>query len=288
MGKYCAQPTYKRQRYLLSFIRQLDSSVSSTDLQKLVFLHTMKGDSSFYEFLPYKYGSYSFQLAEDLDILRRDGFLTKNDTSIEAAGEYAKEELYTIPTERGNALIRKAYREYPYYTINSEMIPRLFHGDEVEFFVNERQKYIKTVQTLFTIGYEGRSIEAFINTLIQNGIKLLCDVRKNPLSRKFGFSKGKLEHITGMAGIKYVHIPDLGITSDKRSSLKTTDDYTALFNSYEKTLPSFGPYLEYIFSLLHSNVSIALMCYEREALMCHRHIIRDYIKNAHGIRSIDL
>ena len=47
-------------------------------------------------------------------------------------------------------------------------------------------------------------------------IGLLCDVRKNPLSRKFGFSKKKLKHITETVGIKYVHIPELGIESDKR------------------------------------------------------------------------
>ena len=64
-------------------------------------------------------------------------------------------------------------------------------------------------------------IEAFINNLIQNDIRLLCDVRKNPLSRKFGFSKGKLSHILDTIGIKYVHIPDLGIESDKRRSLDT-------------------------------------------------------------------
>lgn len=63
------QPTYKRQRFLLSFMRQLNDIVSLTDLQKLVFLQTMKGGLDFYDFLPYKFGAYSFQLAEDVDIL---------------------------------------------------------------------------------------------------------------------------------------------------------------------------------------------------------------------------
>jgi hypothetical protein len=45
---------------------------------------------------------------------------------------------------------------------------------------------------IVTIGYEGRSLEAFLNLLLQNSVTLLCDVRRNPLSRKYGFSKSTL------------------------------------------------------------------------------------------------
>lgn len=284
------QPTYKRQRFLLAFIQQINGSVSSTDLQKLVFLHTMKENSDFYEFLPYKFGAYSFQLAEDVDILCKDGYLSVKNMRVSTADEYLQENLFDfgIEFERGDNLIRKAYRAYPYYTINSEMIPRLFYGEEAESFIVERQKYNQSIQTLFTIGYEGKSIEAFINILIQNGIKLLCDVRKNPLSRKFGFSKSKLEHITSTVGIKYVSIPDLGIETDKRSSLENSEDYANLFKEYEKTLPNLEPYLERVYLLLRSNVRIALMCYEKDSDMCHRHVVRDYIKNVYEVRSEDL
>ena len=286
------QPTYKRQRFLLAFIRQLQDGVTSTDLQKLVFLHTMSEDSDFYEFIPYKYGSYSFQLAEDLDILSRDGYLfieyKPESTRIKATGEYPQEAPFRIAIERGNTLIRKAYREYPYYAVNSEITGRLFRGEELERFNNGKQTYAKTGQVLFTIGYEGKNIEAFINTLIQNDIRLLCDVRKNPLSRKFGFSKGKLEHITGTVGIKYVHIPDLGIESGKRSSIETAEDYKCLFRDYAETLPNLTPLLGRVYSLLRSDVRIVLMCYEKEPEMCHRHLIRDYIANTHTIRSVDL
>ena len=281
------QPTYKRQRFLLAFIRQLNESVSSTDLQKLVFLTTMMENTDFYKFLPYRYGAYSFQLAEDIDILRRNGFVKVDGTKISAVGDNVLN-LFDIPTERGNALIRKAYREYPYYTINSEIISQLFSNVEADTFYNERQKYNQSDQILFTIGYEGRNIEAFINILLKNGVKLLCDVRKNPLSRKFGFSKRKLEHIAGTVGIRYVHIPNLGIKSEKRTVLETAEDYASLFKMYKKTLPNLGAYLEYVYKLLCSNIRIALMCYEHESQMCHRHVVRDYIKNAHGVRSEDL
>lgn len=202
-------------------------------------------------------------------------------------GNYPHEVLYDIDIERGNNLIRKAYRKYPFYTINSEIIKRIFSGKEAESFMDEKEKYVIVNQTLFTIGYEGKSIEAFINTLIQNGIKLLCDVRKNPLSRKFGFSKGKLSHITDTVGIKYVHIPDLGIETDKRCSLETPEDYRVLFRSYAATLTNLEIQLNQVYSLLHSNNRIALMCYEKDANMCHRHVIRDYITKTHKVRRED-
>ena len=92
-----------RQRFLLVFIRQINESVSSTDLQKLVFLYTMKENPGFYDFLPYKYGAYSFQLAEDLDILQRDGYLTiektTEKTQINAAGELPLGAMFDIAAE---------------------------------------------------------------------------------------------------------------------------------------------------------------------------------------------
>lgn len=286
------QPTFRRQRFLLAFIRQLRGVVTATDLQKLVFIHTMSGDSDYYDFIPYKYGSYSFQLTEDLDILRKDGFLsiehTKASIHIMAIGEYPRENALRIATERGNELIRKAYREYPYYVINSEIVNRVFKGEELEQYKNTRHKYIKTEQMLFNIGYEGKSIESFVNILIQNDIRLICDVRKNPLSRKFGYSKSKLKHILEAVGIKYIHLPELGIESDKRVALETEEDYNHLFDDYAKSLPNLTSMLERVYTLLFTDIRIALMCYECDPTMCHRHVIRDYIVKTHSIRSIDL
>jgi uncharacterized protein (DUF488 family) len=286
------QPTYRRQRFLLAFVRQLQDGVTSTELQKLVFLYTMKENSDFYEFIPYKFGSYSFRLAVDVDILRRDGFLSiddsQDDSYIRAADDCLYTELYPIANERGNSLIRKAYREYPYYAVNSEITSHLFGSEEADRFKCEKEKYTQISQTLFTIGYEGKSVEAFINALIQNDIRVLCDVRKNPLSRKFGFSKNKLKQIMETVGIKYVHIPDLGIESDKRSSLETVKDYQRLFEGYEKTLPNYKQQLDQLYSLLCSNNRMALMCYEREPEMCHRHVLRNYLTATHEIRGVDL
>lgn len=282
------QPKYKRQRFLLSFVQQLKDGATATDIQKLVFLYTMKEKSKYYEFLPYKYGPYSFQLAEDISILCKNHFFRMKGSHICAADEKANGFQFSIDDERGNHLIKKTYREYPYYSINSEIIGKLFSGDEAEKFKNEKKNYSQSNQMLFTLGYEGKSLESFMNILIQNDVHLLCDVRRNPLSRKFGFSKNKLEHISKTIGIKYVHIPELGIDSEKRTSLDTIEDYNDLFREYTLTLPKLKTKLEEVYLLLCSNNRIALMCFEKEPHMCHRHVIRDYLINSYNVRSVDL
>ncbi len=288
MSEITNQPTYKRQRFLLAFLHQLGSGATQTDLQKLVFLNTVVGDSDYYEFIPYKFGPYSFQLKEDVDVLKRDGFVTRDNACVEAIGDHPKVHSFQIVRERGDALIRKTYRDYPYYALNSEITDRLFSGEELELFNSNKGTYKKKGEILFTIGYEGRSIESFINTLIVNDVRLLCDVRKNPLSRKFGFSKHRLVRITQAVGIKYIHMPDLGIESGKRRSLNTSDDYKYLFDDYRKTLSSKQKSLDEVFSLLKENTRIALMCFEQNPEMCHRHIIRDYIIKISRVDSEDI
>jgi len=294
MEETVKQPTYKRQRYLLSFIRQLEDSVTAIDLQKLVFLNIMADGSDSYEFVPYKYGAYSFQLSKDLDTLRKDGYLAIEgapesvESKIRAIGEYPHEQPFVIASERGDSLIRKAYRAYPYYAINSEVLGYVFRGEELERFNKEKLAYATTKQVLFTIGYEGRSIEAFINLLLQNDIRLLCDVRKNPISRKFGFSKRQLFNITKNVGIKYAHIPDLGIETDRRRSLEKPNDYRRLFCEYEKLLIKHKASLDEVCRMLQTDNRVALMCYEKEPEMCHRHVIKDYLVKTQQIESADI
>ncbi|WP_336987204.1 DUF488 domain-containing protein [Altererythrobacter aquiaggeris] len=53
--------------------------------------------------------------------------------------------------------------------------------------------------TIFTIGYEGADIDAFLATLGEAGIDHVVDVRDFPGSRKKGFSKKSLcESLNGV------------------------------------------------------------------------------------------
>ena len=59
--------------------------------------------------------------------------------------------------------------------------------------------------TLFTFGYDGLTIEAFITRLQTAQVKTAVDVRELPLSRKKGFSKSAFCAALSTHGIAYLH-----------------------------------------------------------------------------------
>jgi len=100
---------------------------------------------------------------------------------------------------------------------------------------------------------------------------VLCDVRKNSLSMKYGFSKTQLQKACEGVGIKYKHIPDLGIDSDKRQELNTQTDYNNLFKIYRNDiLTKTRSQQEEIIELLKTYERVALTCFEANIYQCHR------------------
>ena len=135
----------------------------------------------------------------------------------------------------------------------------------------------------YTIGYEGKDIDAFLNELIQNNIQVLVDVRRNPFSLKFAFTKIKLQEYLEKRGIEYVHLGELGIEGEKRKGLETKEDYDALFREYEQELlPANQESLEKVINFGKTK-RIALLCFEAHAQDCHRGIIAKSLK-ARGIK----
>ena len=124
---------------------------------------------------------------------------------------------------------------------------------------------------LFTIGYEGLSLEQYIKKLILFDVHTLCDVRKNAYSQKYGFSKHTLEKACVGVGIRYVHVPQLGIESDKRRDLRSQKDYDILFDEYERTtLKENTEALLYVRSIIDADKRVALTCFEKDPRQCHR------------------
>ncbi len=73
---------------------------------------------------------------------------------------------------------------------------------------------------IFTVGYEGQDIQDFVDFLAKNKITIIADVRKNPVSRKKGFSKNKLAESLATQKIGYMHLPNLGVPSAWRKKAK--------------------------------------------------------------------
>ena len=104
-------------------------------------------------------------------------------------------------------------------------------------------------------------------------------MRRNPLSRKTGFSKAQLASYCVKVGIEYRHLPELGIPGHRRQEPNTMADYKALFTIYRKQdLPLARPAIQELGSLLVEYGRIALTCFEKEHQCCYRHCVADEMK----------
>ena len=123
----------------------------------------------------------------------------------------------------------------------------------------------------------------YLNRLIKNDVKVLVDVRSNPLSMKFGFSKTQLKRFCASLNIDYLHIPEVGILSAQRRELNSQSDYDILFDTYQKSnLKETVSYQEQILNLLRQKKRIAMTCFEADICQCHRKHLANAIAKLPG------
>lgn len=275
------------------FGNQLDK----IQLQKLLFLYSRyKTKRKTYDFVPYKYGCFSFQANADLNTLKKYGIVDDPSNSwlkvndVNYLLELDKEDKKIIldfgiiyKSKTSDDLIDLTYKRYPYYAINSTIADKHLSNKELLNLDNYRSE--EDGITLFTIGYEGISLERYLNRLIKNNIKVLCDVRKNALSMKYGFSKNQLKNACEGVNIEYIHIPEVGIISDKRRKLNSQEDYDELFEDYKKNnLTQTIEHQNYILNLLKKKKRIALTCFEADKCQCHRTHLANAVSNLKGFK----
>jgi len=283
---------FERQRLLLALAEAFRAPVMHTDFQKLLFLYTHEWETEpSYDFVPYQFGGFSFSSYADKRRLIERGFLAddENHWALTEAGRKAilparelrdrvKRFAARHDTLRGDALIADQYRRHPYYATRSKIVDRVLTSAKDRTRVKAAQPQPRG-PGLVTIGYEGKSLEAYLNQLLQDSVTLLCDVRRNPLSRKYGFAKGTLSKACEGVGIRYEHLPELGIASEERKDLVTQADYDALFETYEKkSLPRQTEALNRIRLWIAEGERVALTCYESQACQCHRHCVAEALK----------
>ncbi len=136
----------------------------------------------------------------------------------------------------------------------------------------------RRIEELFTIGYEKRSLDEYLEILRSHAVAAIVDVRRNPISRKPGFSKSGLQAALNNAGIAYYHIPELGIPSAERRHLRTAADYEALLSRYESSLPDRHHRVVAVRDILRRHTRVALTCFERDHDCCHRSRVAQYAR----------
>jgi uncharacterized protein (DUF488 family) len=271
----------KGEKAIILLLENNECRISKLRLVKLMFLISEK--VRLYDFIPYKYGPFSFQLYHDLSRLEREGFVSTEDDAVclirrdPPKIDHKLKSIMRMDAQRFAALddrqlLDYIYDKYPEYTIFS--------------LYRRTMQYDRNSKGIVTIGYEGKTIDKFLNELIINKINVLIDVRRNAYSMKFGFQHAKLKNYLEKIGIDYIHIPELGIPTDMRKQLETLEDYRALFAQYRIELEANVDHLEKIKSM-GQDKKVALMCFEKDIRCCHRGIIAERLRED-GVEVIDL
>ena len=243
-----------------------------------------------YDFIPYRWGCHSFTLESDRKALIRHGWLhdrsdwildnqpllaeqaSNPHSALLTSDDQATLELHTQRwgTLRGGQLVREVYTRHPFYATRSEIAEQHLSRTEL-LTVHECRPAPMPGPALFTIGYQGKTFESYLQQLINSQVNVLCDVRRNPTSRKMGFSGGPMCRALNGLGIEYRHFPRLGIASDARRHLQTPGDYEQLFAEYRQTtLQANATDQQAIVQLLAQRKRVALTCFELEPHQCHR------------------
>lgn len=282
---------FYRRKIILALLQLFNGQLDKIRLQKLLFLFTNTQAKAEYGFIPYKFGCYSYTANADLTTMVKKGFLNEDEKSFEKNDktDYLKQLkpadlklLQEVKSSYGKmsatALMKHTYINFPFYAIKSEVADKILNKEELEKVKKAKPNGSKTV--LFTIGYEGISLEEYLVRLLKNDVKVLVDVRNNPLSMKYGFSKSQLKKYCISLGIAYVHIPEVGIQSNQRQELNTQNDYDKLFADYRKNnLSKTTISQNEILKLLQEHKRIALTCFEANICQCHRKHLAEAIEN---------
>ncbi len=126
---------------------------------------------------------------------------------------------------------------------------------------------------IFTIGYEGATVDTVVAALAGAGVERVIDVRQLPLSRRPGFSKSSLAAALGERGIDYVHLKPLGTPKPGRDAAKHGDHATlAAIYADQLALPEAQVAAAKLRDLAAEKPS-AVLCFEREPGRCHRTLL---------------
>jgi len=286
-----------RQKTILALLAITNKPISRMVFVKLMFLlrheTAMKGERSFYDFVPYMYGPFSFALYRDLTNLSRDGYVILDAEQVSLCKHTAYltekkiDELPSVFSESVDKVVRRhggksqmvlvedVYHRYPWYATRSELT-----GIRTDTSVATSPT---TQLAVYTVGYEGKSVDAFFDHLLRKGIKRIIDVRNNPMSRCYGFSKKQLTEIAAKLGLDYDHIPRLGIPKQYRTHLTDFESYQSLLQKYAvEMLPSLDTEIDMVGTLMQESPS-TLLCVEKDVNCCHRGRLADAVSRRTGL-----
>lgn len=281
---------FYRRKMLLALMKYSSRPLSLREVQLLLHLISFaQQERASYFFVPTERGPFSFTLAADCEIL-----IAQNSLNVVQEQDESLQTIIGIAPEMDKALFTLKNGDE---TLVKETVERyqVYQGHELEWAVYEqdpyqgiyaqnipsepalRQRIEEVKQTialqpkgLYTLGYEGLSVENFINRLIMQRISLVIDVRGNAVSMKHDFSKSRLAKTLTTCGLSYRHIPEVGIPTTDRHRYLENHTKEELFDWYDRNFLSHqGQQIKEIVATTERG-SVLLMCYENDPNDCHR------------------
>ena len=151
---------YYRRKLLLGILEEFDGVLSHTKLQKVLLLVTRKQSEKSFDFVPYKYGSFSFQANQDLSTLskkeiiidkvktRGSDWIINSDEAFfptlkkedQAAIKQTKKEVAKFNQQE---LVKYTYIKYPYFAIKSQIAEELLTDKEFEKVNAQKRSFDK-------------------------------------------------------------------------------------------------------------------------------------------------
>lgn len=138
---------------------------------------------------------------------------------------------------------------------------------------------------MFTIGYQGVSIERLVQTLADVDVTVLLDTRETPMSRRPEFRRASLASALGAAGIRYVSVRALGAPKDLRALAPV--DWRRFSDAYRERLGLVREELERILPLIDGERA-CLFCFEADPGACHRSLLAHEIECLLDVEAVHL
>lgn len=159
---------FYRRKIILALIELLGGKVKKLRFQKLLFLYAMKKKKPEYDFIPYKFGCYSYSANADMNAMVKryilseteDLYVKLNETEfykelIQEDQKLLQEVISDYGKMSNSALIKHTYINFPFYAIRSTIVHDVLTEKLYERVEEAKPKCQQSA--LYTIGYQGVS-----------------------------------------------------------------------------------------------------------------------------------
>ncbi len=120
------------------------------------------------------------------------------------------------------------------------------------------------MNNIYTIGYEGKTLDEFIKLLLESSINHLVDVRSIAKSARPGFGGQELKEKLFSKSIMYVHKPELGgMVEDDYHTVMEKDSWKKAYEGLKS---------------IAKDIPTAIMCLEKDPMKCHRRHISERLE----------